>query len=252
MSVKIVAHRGESFAAPENTVESFTLAWARGALCIEGDFHLSKDGEVICMHDDNLLRTCGVDAPISSLTLAEIKRHDAGLKKGEAWRCTQVPTLREVLETMPEYGEIYIELKSVGPIVDALKAVFESGPWRPEQLTFIAFDEQTISAVKKLFPSHRAYWLTCNRTGTRQEPGSAELSPDELVAKLRELGVDGVDICVTDFLGKAYGDALHAANLGFHVWTVDDAATAKRMVEIGADSITTNRAKFIASELGVI
>ena len=66
MSVKIVAHRGESFAAPENTLESFTLAWSRGATCIEGDFHLSKDGEIICMHDDNLKRTCGANLAISS------------------------------------------------------------------------------------------------------------------------------------------------------------------------------------------
>ena len=49
-----------------------------------------------------------------------------------------------------------------------------------------------------------------------------------------------------------YGDALHAANLGFHVWTVDDPAQAKRMVEIGVDSITTNRAKVIATELQLI
>ena len=68
MAVRIVAHRGESLIAPENTLESFTLAWARGAVCIEGDFHLSKDGEIICMHDDNPLRTCGVDRPVSAMT----------------------------------------------------------------------------------------------------------------------------------------------------------------------------------------
>jgi len=249
MSVKIVAHRGESIIAPENTVEAFTLAWARGAACIEGDFHLSKDGEVICMHDDNCRRTCGVDKPISELTLAEIRTFDAGLWKGDVWRYTRVPTLREVLETMPEYGEIFIELKSVGPIVDALKAIFASGPWRPDQLTFIAFDEATISAVKQLFPAHKAYWLTCNWVGDWQNHGGPKLSPAELVAKLRELGVDGVDICATEFLDKSYGDALHAANLGFHVWTVDCTVEARRMVEIGVDSITTNRAKFIATEL---
>lgn len=249
MSVKIVAHRGESVIAPENTVEAFTLAWARGAVCVEGDFHLTKDGEVVCMHDDNCRRTCGVDQPISELTLNEIRTFDAGLWKGEAWRYTRVPTLREVLETMPRYGEIYIELKSVGPIVDALKTIFASGPWRPEQLTFIAFDEVTISAVKQLFPAHKAYWLTCNWTGDWQNRGTSKLSPAELVAKLRELGVDGVDICATEFLDKSYADALHAANLGFHVWTVDETAEAKRMAKIGVDSITTNRAKFIASEL---
>lgn len=252
MPVKIVAHRGESFAAPENTLEAFNLAWTRGAVCIEGDFHLTKDGEIVCMHDDNLNRTCGADLPISSLTLKELKEYDAGLWKGEAWRCTRIPTLREVLATMPGYGEIYIELKSVGPIIDALKAVFRSGPWRPEQLTFIAFDETTISEVKKLFPAHKAYWLSCNFTWEKPDVKRVELSPDELVAKLRHLGVDGVDICESEFLTRAYAEALHAADLGLHVWTVDDPATAKHLVEIGVDSITTNRAKYIATELGVI
>ncbi len=251
MSVKIVAHRGESVIAPENTLEAFTLAWARGANCIEGDFHLSKDGEVICMHDENCKRTCGVDKAIAELTLPELRTFDAGLWKGEAWKYTRIPTLREVLEAMPEYGEIFIELKSVGPIVDALKAIFASGPWRAEQLTFIAFDEATISTVKKLFPTHKAYWLTCNWTGTWENHGNAKLSPAELVAKIQELGVDGVDIGLADFLTKEYGDALHTANLGFHVWTVDEVADAKRMVEIGVDSITTNRAKYIATALGL-
>ena len=119
-------------------------------------------------------------------------------------------------------------------------------------MTFIAFDEATICEVKKLFPAHKAYWLTCNWTGDWQNHGEAELSPKELAARLQELGVDGVDICATDFLTREYGDALHAANLGFHVWTVDDPAQAKRMVEIGVDSITTNRAKVIATELQLI
>ena len=252
MSVKIVAHRGESLIAPENTIESFTLAWTRGAVCVEGDFYLGKDGEVICMHDENCLRTCGVNRPIPELTLAEIRGFDAGLCKGEPWRYTRVPTLREVLDTVPENGEIFIELKSVGPIVDAIRKIFASVSLRPDQLTFIGFDEATISEVKKDFPDHKAYWLTCNWTGTWEHHGSAKYSPDELVAKLRELGVDGVDIQATELLTRPYGDALRAAGLVFNVWTVDTAEEAKRMVEIGVDSITTNRAKFIAAELGLM
>ena len=121
MSVKFVAHRGESQAAPENTLESFVLAWQRGSKAIEGDFHLSKDGVVVCMHDDNAKRTCGVDKPLAEMTLAEINTLDAGLHKGEAWRFTRVPTLAEVLATVPDYGEIFIELKSADVILDQLE-----------------------------------------------------------------------------------------------------------------------------------
>jgi glycerophosphoryl diester phosphodiesterase len=240
-TVKLVAHRGESIIAPENTLEAFALAWARGAKAIEGDFHLTRDGQIVCMHDKNTRRTTGVDAEIAELTLSEIKRFDAGLWKGEAWRYTGVPTLAEVLAAMPDDGEIYIELKSVGPIVDALKAVFAQAARRPEQLTFIAFEEETIRAVKRLFPAHRAYWLT--------SLGSCHLTPAELAAKLTELGVDGVDIHFDGQITEAYVDAVHAAGKSFHVWTVDATHEAYRAAAMGVDSITTNRAAAIAREI---
>lgn len=239
MNVKIVAHRGESIIAPENTLEAFALAWARGAKAVEGDFHLSRDGHVICMHDANTRRTTGVDAAIAELTLAEIRRFDAGLWKGEAWRYTRVPTLDEILAAMPDYGEIYIELKSAGPIIEALRTVFARTRRRPEQLTFIAFDETTIRAVKKLFPAHRAYWLT----------SSDGKSPGGLAAKLAELEVDGVSIHFDEKIGRDHVDAVHAAGKSFHVWTVDAPHRAQYAVEIGVDSITTNRAAAIAEEI---
>lgn len=241
MSVKIVAHRGESIMAPENTLEAFALAWARGARAIEGDFHLTKDGHIVCMHDANTRRTTGVDAAIAELTLAEIKRFDAGLWKGEAWRYTAVPTLDEVLAGMPHYGEIYIELKSVGPIVGALKACFARAGKRPEQLTFIAFDEATIREVKTLFPAHQAYWLAVL--------GGKGFTPEALAAKLVELDVDGVDLGFCEKVDKSYVDAVHAAGKTFHVWTVDAAYRARYAVEIGVDSITTNRAAAITEEI---
>ncbi len=248
MSVKFVAHRGESEAAPENTIESFALAWARGARAIEGDFYLTRDGEVVCMHDHNARRTCGLDRDLEDMTLAEVKSLDAGEWKGAQWRFTRVPTLAEVLDAMPEYGEIFIELKSVGPIVDRLKAIFAAGRRRPEQLTFIAFDEATISAVKKLFPAHKAYWLTCNWIGSWKEHRGFQYTPSGLAAKLRELGVDGIDLH-EEQVTKEYIDALHAAGFSFNVWTVDRSARAKQLIDWGVDSITSNRAYAVQCEL---
>ena len=251
--MKFVAHRGESQATPENTLESFTLAWMRGAKCIEGDFHLSKDGHVVCMHDSNALRTCGVDRELADLTLAEVKALDCGAWKGEAWRFTRVPTLEEVLRTMPSYGEIFLELKSVGPILDRLQAVFDAVKCRTEQVTFIAFDAETIAAVKRRFPDHLAYWLTSNGLGATKEPDPPFLfSPDELVDKLRELGVDGVDAGVNPKrrpISKAHIDALKRAKLACNIWTVDDPAVAAQLIELGVDSITTNRCYALRNEL---
>jgi len=248
MSCKLVAHRGESIAAPENTLEAFELAWLRGTRCIEGDFHLSKDGVVVCMHDDNAKRTCGVDRNLADMTFSEIGQLDAGVYKGDEWKYTRVPSLSQILERMPTYGEIYIELKSVGPIVPALKEVFAGAKQHPEQLTFIAFDEATIVEVKKLFPAHHAYWLTCNWVGAWDERDKVKFTPDELAQKLCDLAVDGVDIFV-DNIDQSYVEAVHRAGKTFHVWTVDDAATAKRVIGYGIDSLTTNRAHALNEEI---
>ncbi len=245
MKPKIVAHRGESIIAPENTLEAFALAWARGAQAIEGDFHLSQDGVVVCMHDDNAKRTCGVDRKLADMTLAEIKTLDASFVQETPWSLCSVPTLEEVLQAIPPQGEIYIELKAVGAIVEAVKQVFAKCKCRPEQLSFIAFDETTISEVKRQFPAHQCYWLTCNRN----EQNGPLLSPAELVKKIRSLGVDGVDIADAPYLDESFTRAFREAGLTFHVWTVDAPAEAIRLAKIGVDSITTNQAKVITHAL---
>lgn len=248
MTVKFVSHRGESESAPENTLESFALAWARGSRCIEGDFHLTRDNAIVCMHDDCARRTCGVDLPLAAMTLAEIKELDAGIWKGEQWKYTRVPTLSEVLKIMPDYGEIFLELKSVGPILDYLPDVFAAAGHPAEHISFIAFDAETISTVKKRFPAHRAYWLSGSRLGASADGAGAEYTPESFVAQLRKLGVDGVDINYKH-VTKEYVDALHAAGLEFHVWTVDDAQCARRMIACGVDSITSNRAYALQREI---
>ncbi len=90
--MKFVAHRGESQAAPENSLESFTLAWSRGVRCVEGDFHLTKDEVIICMHDTNAKRTCRVDRELEDMTLAEIKALDCGNWKSQDWKYTSSRT----------------------------------------------------------------------------------------------------------------------------------------------------------------
>ena len=243
--IKIVAHRGESAAAPENTLESFSLAWERGAKCIEGDFHLTSDNVVVCMHDASAKRTCGVDRKLADMTLAEVKELDAGSWKDEAWRGAKVPTLAEVLATIPPEGEIYIELKSAGKILTRIRKIIKDSGCRPEQLTFISFKDRTIAAVKRHFPEHKAYWLTAS---ARKDGRPKFATAEKLVAKLQKLGVDGVDI-QHKLLTKEMVDALHAANLSVHVWTVDDPAVARKLIRMGVDSITTNRADALSQEL---
>ena len=98
--------------------------------------------------------------------------------------------------------------------------------------------------MKRLFPAHRAYWLTCNE---REDRGFL-YTPDELAAKLRSLSVDGIDLLESKATPE-YVETLHKAGFSFHVWTVDQPERAKTLIDQGVDSITSNRAYALRQEL---
>ena len=100
--VEIIGHRGSSKEAPENTLSSNQLAFFEKADGVEVDVRMTKDGELVCIHDKNTVRTTGVDALINEKTIAELKSMDAGGWKGEQWRGEAVPSLAEVLEAIPQ------------------------------------------------------------------------------------------------------------------------------------------------------
>lgn len=245
--MEFIAHRGESLVAPENTLEAFNLAWSRGAVGIEGDFHLTKDGHIVCMHDDNAKRTGGVDRKLADMTLAEIRTLDVGAWKGTDWRHTRVPTIEEVLATIPKNGKIFIELKCSDGIVDKLKPVFAQCGLRKEQLIIITFDNETVKAVKRELPDHKAFlliWVDSDKV-----TGRPLMDAQQMIATLKEVGADGVDCCAHDFVDREWVQTVKKAGFEFHVWTVDDAVTGKRFIKNGVDSITTNCAYVLKHEV---
>ena len=98
MYIEVAAHRGNVAEFPENTMVAYQSAYDIGADMIELDLQMTKDGEIILMHDPNLSRTADVEGEVRELTLEEILRADVGIKRGERFRGTRVPTLREFCE----------------------------------------------------------------------------------------------------------------------------------------------------------
>ncbi|MEK7278389.1 MAG: glycerophosphodiester phosphodiesterase family protein, partial [Chloroflexota bacterium] len=98
----VIAHRGASAAAPENTLTAFTSAAALGADAVELDVKLSKDGVPIIMHDPTVDRTTDGRGRVADLTLAALKRLDAGAKKDAKFAGERVPTLAEVFEAVAD------------------------------------------------------------------------------------------------------------------------------------------------------
>ena len=93
---QIIAHRGASADAPENTLAAFRLGWEQDADGIEGDFRLSADGRIVCIHDDDTQRVAGSRLVVSETSYNDLHALDVGRWKGEQWRGERIPSLAEV------------------------------------------------------------------------------------------------------------------------------------------------------------
>ncbi len=241
---EVIAHRGASHDAPENTLAAFRLAWRRGADGIEGDFYLTRDGQIVCIHDDTTKRTCGVDWKVAEHTLRELRRLDAGAWKAERYRGERIPTLGEVLAVVPEGKRIFIEIKCGPEIIPKLKEVLAASSLRPHQIAVIAFDERVIAQTRKQIPQVKAYWLL----GYKQDEQTGQWSPTlaEVLSTLRRIDAHGLDTHANmEVVDKDFVRALRRAGFELHVWTIDQPAEALQAKRLGVDSITTNRPAMI-------
>ncbi|HEY0663290.1 MAG TPA: glycerophosphodiester phosphodiesterase, partial [Thiobacillaceae bacterium] len=242
----LIAHRGAAHDAPENTLAAFRLAWQQGADGVEGDFHLTRDGEIVCIHDPVTLRTAGEPWKVAEATLADLRQLDVGSWKGERWRGTRIPTLREVLATVPAGKRIFIEIKCGPAILPALKHALAESGLQPGQAVVICFDADVVRATKRLLPALKALWLTDFRA---RNANGVKPTADEILETLEQTGADGVDCRAHAAVDQRFMQALRAAHREVHVWTVDAVAMAERYRQLGADSLTSNRAGWLKRQL---
>ena len=247
----IVGHRGASFDAPENTLAAFKLAWQQAADGIEGDFYVTKDQHVVCIHDADTQRTSGKKLQVAQSTLTELRELEYGKWKDSKFAGEPIPTFEEVLNIVPAGKLFVIELK-VGPeIVPLIKPALdrelatESG----KQFLIISFHADTVAKCKEQLPSIRAHWLT----GFKNDKKSGQWTPDahticQTVAKCQ---ADGVGLRgERTIVNQQFVDTLRDNGCReFHVWTIDEIRDAAYFKSLGAIGITTNRPAFIRSGL---
>lgn len=244
---EIVAHRGASSDCPENTIAAFNEAWRQGADAIEGDFRLTADGRIVCLHDKTLKRTTGDRTSVDAITLAEVRELDAGLWKDVRFKGERVPTIDEVLAVVAPSKRIFIEVKTGPEMVIPLLAAINRSEIAQEQVVVIAFDAEVIRALKKERPGVRAFWLST----FKEKASGFEPSIDELIATARDVRADGLgvkalpEVVTRDFVEEARGVGLEV-----HVWTVDDPNVARQLCAAGVRSITTNRPEFLRTSMG--
>lgn len=241
----IIAHRGASLIAPENTLASINLAWEMGSDAVEIDIRLTKDGEIVAMHDATTARTTGVSAAVAEASLEELKRLNAGFLKGDRWAGEPVPTLREILATVPAGRKIVIEIKVGEEILVPLKKAIDASGLAPEQIYLIMFNYELARQCKALFGGCRVLWLT---NGYHESPeGEWEALTRSLIEETRRGGFDGINIgaaLATESLCACLRQ-FEAAKIDLFVWTINDHATARQLFDLSLRGITTDVPDFL-------
>ena len=239
-AVEIIAHRGASHDAPENTVAAFQLAWEQKADAVELDIQLTKDGRIIAFHDDTTRRVAGVNRRVAQQTFEELRAIVVGPCKG-----AHIPSIEEVLATVPDGKRLFIEIKCGPEVLPALERSLKTSGKTPEQIVIMGFDLETMKQARERFPELAIYWVVSPKIwslGTRPSVG-------ELIAWAKSAGLDGLDVDARFAIDREFVSRVRDAGLTFHVWTVNDAKAARRLAALGVQGIITNRPLWLREQL---
>ncbi len=249
----IVAHRGASADAPENTLAAFRLAWEQGADAVEGDFYLTKDQQIVALHDKTTERTAGVNWDVRKQSLARLQTLDVGKWKAGRFAGERIPTLAQVCGVMSAEGKLVLEVKDSPRIVPFITEAATSGALEallPDRLIIISFNANVIAACRKAMPDVKAFWLT----GFKENVITREIEPsiDSILETLHRIDATGLDCKASDHIDEFFVQQLRNENFELHVYTVDDPRVAQRFQHLGVDSITTNRPAAIRRSLNAV
>jgi glycerophosphoryl diester phosphodiesterase len=228
---KIIAHRGASRLAPENTLASVQLAWRLGADAVEVDVHLTQDGRIVAIHDPTTDRTAGTHLEVAAVHSSHLRCLDVGRHKHPEFTGERIPFLEEVLDTLVPGRHLFTEIKCGPEILPRLEEVITQSGKRA-QIVLISFDLATMRAAKRRMPDVPAYWL---RDKCFWTPHSLSL-----VKKAQVCGIDGLNVHWSG-VTRRFAAAVRNAGLKLYIWTVDHPAHARRLRALGVDGITTNR-----------
>ena len=242
----IVAHRGASYNAPENTLPAFELAWKQGADAIEADFLLTKDNQVVCIHDRSTKRFSEQNLVVANSTLKQLKTLDVGSWKSDKYAGTYIPTISEVFATVPKGKKIFVEVKCGIEIIQPLIREIKLSSLDSDQVILICFKAEVIKSFKEKLPQYKAYWLSGFK---KDKQGTWKPSIDKVFSTIKNCNADGLDSQVT--IPTEFSVGILDAGYEWHAWTINDVATARELAKRGIFSITTDRPKFIGLGFGL-
>lgn len=244
----IIAHRGESYIAPENTLSSINLAWENGVDAVEVDIRLTKDNQIVVIHDPHTWRTSRKFRWISNTDLKDLKSLDVGKYKNIKYTGERIPTLQEVLSTVPNGKKILVEIKSDRKIIPFLKDLIAEFSFQTEQIDLISFNLKTVVEYKRHFPNHLVLWIrSLDYYWIRK---FFRPSINRIISKAIKYNIHGLDLWAGQMINPELIRKVKMAGLKLYVWTVNNPKKAKNLFDMGVDGITTDRVKWLKNRLG--
>ena len=230
----LIAHRGAPAVAPEHTIPAYEAAVAAGADALELDIHLSRDDQLVVIHDARLERTTDGRGLVREYTTRQLKRLDAGGWFGRRFRGQRIQTLSEVLERFRDRVAFGIELKAGSDLYPAIEErlltllqIYDV----LDRTLVTSFDHHALRKCRDLDPDVRTGALVVGRL----------LVP----AALAPAGVLNALCLRADLITARDVAAARQAGLDCYAWVVDDPATARQLVEWGIAGIVTDRPDLI-------
>lgn len=232
-ALTVVAHRGDSFHLPENTIPAFTSAVEKKADLVELDAQVTKDGKLVVYHDGELDKK--TDAPtifgatglhIHDLTWEQIQQLDHGAWKGEQFKGTRISTLKDALVAIQSAGGVTLLERKTGPALEYAKLLEELG--YVDDLIVQAFDWEFLAALRTWNPAIRLGALGGKEVTRQKLEDIARLEIPLVVWHSEELNEKTVPLF---------------KEFGFELWcyTVDEPAEWERLSNLGVDGIITDK-----------
>lgn len=223
-AIELIAHRGNSCGAPENTLEGIQNSWAIGVDAVELDVRVSRDFIAYLFHDKKINST-----PVQGKTYQELITHSPKV---------QIFTLVEALMIDPNGGYYILDLKDViTQDIDALVDAITESKIPESKLAFQSNNIELLSTIHRYYTSSRYFYL---ERLNRRLPLLLKPNPQFIIKPLQGSDIDGVSFKGRRFLDEAYLEKFKKIDLDIYVWTINDPERALHYEKIGVNGIITD------------
>jgi glycerophosphoryl diester phosphodiesterase len=241
----VIAHRGFSSIAPENTTAAIELAWEKNIPAAECDIRLTSDNQVVLMHDPDTNRTASIDYVISETDYRQLSLLDVGSFKEPKYANERIPLLADIIDSVPSGRKLLIEIKCGSEVLPYLEKIINQSGKR-NRIIIIGFNIDVVTKAKDIMPDIPTYWLVKTQKDKNDE--WIDHGP-KLINKAKDRKLDGLNVH-WEGLNKQFVQEAHQAGLKVFTWTIDDVIIAHKVTEMGIDGLTSNKPYSIMKGIG--